>query len=168
MTRKEFETIAPPLRERIVAMVRKLSADADGDLADDVAQDTLLKLWTMRDRLESYRSVEALAMVIARHRAIDLLRNPLGSIVALDDAPEHSDSSLSAEERLIVMEERTEIDNIITSLPSAHQALLKMKHIEGLEVNEIARITGSSPGAIRVTLSRTRHQIKELFMQRQR
>lgn len=87
--------------------------------------------------------------------------------MALEDAPDHCDLAFT-EEKLIVMEERTEIDEIIASLPSAQQALLKMKHVEGLEVNEISRITGSSPGAIRVTLSRTRHQIKELFMQRQK
>ncbi len=167
MTRSEFETIAPGLREHIVAMVRRISAEADADLADDVAQDTLLRLWTMRERLESYRSVESLAMVIARHRAIDLLRHPLNSLVTMDDSFEQADTSLSAEETLIVMEERSEIDEIIASLPSAQQAILKMKHIEGLEVNEIASITGSSPGAIRVSLSRTRHHIKELFLQRQ-
>ncbi len=159
--------MAPALREHIVAMVRRISAEADTDLADDVAQDTLLRLWTMRDRLESYRSVESLAMVIARHRAIDLLRNPLNSLVPLDDAFEHADSSLSAEETLIVMEEHSEIDEIIASLPSAQQAILRMKHIEGLEVSEIAKITGSTPGAIRVSLSRTRHLIKDIFMQRQ-
>lgn len=167
MTRSEFETIAPGLREHIVAMVRRISAEADADLADDVAQDTLLRLWTMRERLESYRSVESLAMVIARHRAIDLLRHPLKSLVTMDESFEQADTSLSAEETLIVMEERSEIDEIIASLPSAQQAILKMKHIEGLEVNEIASITGSSPGAIRVSLSRTRHHIKELFLQRQ-
>lgn len=168
MTRKEFETMVPALRGRIVAMVRRMSAEADPDLADDVAQDTLLKLWTMRDRLESYRSVEALTMVMARNRAIDLLRNPLGTTMSIDDAMQHIDSSLTAEDRLILMEERTEIDEIVASLPSAQQAILRMKHIEGLEVNEIAQITGSSPGAIRVSLSRTRHQIKELFMNRQK
>lgn len=168
MTRKEFETMVPALRERIVAMVRRMSAEADADLADDVAQDTLLKLWTMRDRLETYRSVEALTMVMARNRAIDMLRNPLGDTVTIDDATQHYDTALTAEERLIVMEERTEIDGIIASLPSAQQAILKMKHIDGLEVNEIAQLTGSSPGAIRVALSRTRHQIKELFMKRQK
>lgn len=168
MTRKEFETLAPSLRGRIVTMVRRLSAEADDDLANDVAQDTLLKLWTMRDRLESYHSVEALAMVVARNRTIDILRNPLGAIVAIDETHDRSDSTLSAEERLIVMEEQNDIDEIISSLPPAQQTLLKMKHIEGLEVSEIAGITGSSPGAIRVSLSRTRHQIKELFMQRQR
>lgn len=167
MTRKEFETMAPPLRERIVTMVRRISAEADADLADDVAQDTLLRLWTMRDRLESYRSVESLAMVIARHRAIDLLRHPLNSLVPMDESFDQADSALSAEEKLIVMEERSEIDKIISSLPSAQQAILKMKHIEGLEINEIAGITGSSPGAIRVSLSRTRHHIKDLFLQQQ-
>lgn len=74
MNRTEFERMAPPLRKRIVSMVLGMSASADADLADDVAQDTLLRLWTIRDKLDEYRSVDSLAMVIARHRAIDLLR----------------------------------------------------------------------------------------------
>lgn len=167
MTRKEFESIVPPLRERIVAMVRRMSSDADSSLADDVAQDTLLKLWTMRDKLDSYRSVESLALVIARHRAIDLLRTPPNSMTRLDDGFDHPDTTLSAEESLIEKEDRSEIDEILASLPSSQQAILRMKHIEGLEVNEIAEITGSTPGAIRVSLSRTRHMVKEIFMQRQ-
>lgn len=81
MTRKEFETQAPQLRERIVTMVRRLSADADGDLADDVAQDTLLKLWTMRERLDSYNSVEALAMVIARHQVASIYCDTLWGLL---------------------------------------------------------------------------------------
>ena len=56
---------------------------------------------------------------------------------------------------------------IIASLPSVQQAVIRMKHIEGLEVGEIARITGSTPGAIRVALSRARQSIKDIFMQRQ-
>ena len=41
----------------------------NGDDAEDVVQDTLLKLWFLRDRLEDYRSVESLASVITRHLA---------------------------------------------------------------------------------------------------
>ena len=52
MDRSEFERMAPRLRERIVSMVVGMSAEADSDMADDVAQDTLLKLWMMRDKLD--------------------------------------------------------------------------------------------------------------------
>ena len=39
-----------------------------------------------------------------------------------------------------------------------------MKHVEGLEVEEIAELTGSTPGAVRVTLSRARKKVKELYL----
>ena len=59
MDRSEFERMAPRLRERIVSMVVGMSAEADSDMADDVAQDTLLKLWMMRDKLDKYRSIDS-------------------------------------------------------------------------------------------------------------
>lgn len=167
MNRSEFEQMAPKLRQRIVSMVRNLSAEADGDLADDVAQDTMLKLWTIRDRLDEYRSVESLAVVIARNRAIDLLRTA-GSCdhVGLEEAGDLN-TIPSPEESMISREEASGILKVMESLPSMQQTVIRMKHIEGLEISEIAAITGSSPGAIRVALSRARQSIKDIFMQRQ-
>lgn len=56
---------------------------------------------------------------------------------------------------------------IIASLPSVQQTVIRMRHIEGLEIADIAKITGSTPGSIRVALSRARQSIKEIFMQHQ-
>lgn len=167
MNRSEFERMAPRLRERIVGMVVGMSADADSDMADDVAQDTLLKLWTLRDRLDQYKSIDSLAMVIARHRTLDLLRSSASRPRAAIDEALHLADGISPEEVLIDAEETSGVLEIISSLPSVQQAVIRMKHVEGLEVAEIARITGSTPGAIRVALSRARQSIKDLFMQRQ-
>lgn len=166
MNRREFEQMAPQLRKRIVGMVMTMSADADRDLAYDVAQDTLLKLWTLRERLDEYRSVDSLAMVIARHRAIDLLRSKSGETLGLETVDSHM-ASPSPEQAVIDSEESHGVMEIIARLPSVQQAVIRMKHIEGLEVAEIARITGSTPGSIRVALSRARQSIKEIFMQEQ-
>lgn len=167
MDRSEFERMAPRLRERIVSMVVGMSAEADSDMADDVAQDTLLKLWMMRDKLDRYRSIDSLAFVIARNRALDLLRSSYGtSTVGMEHVGQLTDG-VSPEESMIDSEETAGVMEIIASLPSVQQAVIRMKHIEGLEVGEIARITGSTPGAIRVALSRARQSIKDIFMQRQ-
>ena len=166
MNRNEFESMAIPLRKRIVSMVIGMSAEADPSLADDVAQDTLLKLWTIRDRLDEYRSVESLAIVIARNRAIDILRDSSGLTVGLDAVGEQAITP-SVEEAIIRAEHTEGVMEIIASLPSVQQNVIRMRHIEGLEIEEIARITVSTPGSIRVALSRARQNIKEIFMQQQ-
>ena len=157
MEQKDFEAMAPQLRQRIVGMVRKLSADSgDTDLADDVAQDTLLKLWSMRDRLDAYTSVEALAMVIARNRAIDLLKR-VSALRSCDIADiDISDTAVSAEDAIISTESENRAMSLLASLPSGQQAVLRMRHVDGMEISEIATVTGSTTNAIRVTLSRAR------------
>lgn len=171
MERKEFERMAPSLREHIVVTVRRLSADSDPALADDVAQDTLLRLWTMRDRLDSYTSLRALATVIARNRAIDLLRSSRATLtVDLDpDVADYAEASAHAPDPHQLLEGReaaARMDAILASLPSVQQAVLRMRHEEGMEISEIAAVTGSTPAAVRTALSRARHHVKQIFLNR--
>lgn len=165
MERKEFETIVPSLREDIVRMVGRLVPSGEMSwLADDVAQDTLLRLWSRRDSLDSYRSLQALAMVMARNRTIDLLRRDhTASHVSIDgyDSP---DTAPDPHESMETDEADSRLRDIMTSLPSAQQALIRMRHVEEMDIDEIAAVTGSTPGAIRVMLSRTRRHIKDLFL----
>lgn len=72
MTRIEFQNMAMQIRPVIVRRAAKLLED--NDEAEDVAQDTLLKMWSMRDSLDAYVSAESLAMVISRNRCIDIIR----------------------------------------------------------------------------------------------
>ena len=57
-----------------------------------------------------------------------------------------------------------EILEVIGTLPDLQQSILRMKHLEGFEVEEIARLTGSTPVAVRTNLSRARKRVKEQFM----
>jgi RNA polymerase sigma-70 factor (ECF subfamily) len=43
-----------------------------------------------------------------------------------------------------------------------------MRHLDGLEIGEIAALTGSTPEAVRVNLSRARKRVRELFMKEER
>ena len=46
----------------------------DEDKAEDLVQDTLLKLWNIHDSLEQYRSVDALATTIIRNLSLNAIR----------------------------------------------------------------------------------------------
>ena len=128
----------------------------NSDEAEDAVQDALLKLWFLRDRLDQYRSVDALAIVITkRGTRIEKVDLEQGISIGGGENPEM---------KLVEEENMQEILEVIGTLPDLQQSILRMKHLEGFEVEEIARLTGSTPVAVRTNLSRARKRVKEQFM----
>jgi RNA polymerase sigma-70 factor (ECF subfamily) len=124
----------------------------------------VLKLWSIREQLEAYRSVEALAVVMVRRLALS--RKRVATTIPLADWHQtDTDCTDSPEDLLISQEEETKVIQMISTLPDAQQTVLRMRHIDRLETSEIARITGSSEEAIRQNLSRARKRILKMFMQ---
>ena len=155
MEQQEFEEWIRRMRPRLVAEALRLLGDADD--AEDTAQDAVLKLWSMRQRLCEYRSVDALAVVMVRRMSLNRLRRPAsGELLELTDVS-------TPETALIGREEGARLERLLQTLPDAQQAVLRMKHFDGMEVAEIARVTGSTPEAVRQSLSRARHRIMKQF-----
>ena len=160
MQQKEFETLIRQIRQHLYHEAMQLLADSDE--AEDVTQDTVLKLWAMRQQLDAYRSVEALAVVMVRRLAVSRKRTATTISLSNRQTPDLSNDD-SPEHLLISQEEETKMLQMIATLPDAQQAILRMKHIDGLETSEIASITGSSEEAVRQNLSRARKRILKMF-----
>lgn len=154
--RERFESEASRLRPMLHRVA--LSITGSEDDADDVAQETLLKLWFLRERLHLYASVDALARVIARNLSLNVVRNRR-VVVAYDSAqmPEVADAEYTEPDL------PDDLMQAISALPDTENAVLRMKHIEGMEVDEIARLIQSTPGAVRTALSRARQRIRKLY-----
>ena len=130
---------------------------------EDIVQEVFLKLWYIREELERYDSVEALAVQITKHLCLNRLRSfqyrqeklSDSAIITADDNP------------YTALEQKDSVSHvmgIMEQLPGLQQTILRMKHVDGFEVKEIAELTGSTPEAVRVNLSRARKRVKELFL----
>ena len=150
-----------PLREKLQNFSRKLTEnEAD---AEDIAQETFLKLWNMRCKLDEYDSIEALAMQITKNLSLDKIksRKPQGN--ELEIMYIASEQKTPAEE----MEERDSVQcirQLVDSLPYLQKTIMRMKDIEGYELSEISTITGSQIEAVRTNLSRARKKVREQFL----
>ena len=129
-----------------------------------MVQDTLLRLWAVRDTLKSDQSIEALAMVAARHIAIDALRRsssrPKG---VFDDRLDPEANLLAPDEAADLSIAEALASQLLSRLPDRQALVVKMRHADGLELAEIASLTGISEGNIRTLLTRGRQRLRQLY-----
>lgn len=163
MDKKRFTSMAQTLRPRIIAYASSLCGNSCD--AEDIAQDTLLKMWSLGDRLGTYRSAEALAVVIARNLCIDMMRMRRVNCPDIESLSDEA-SLQEADSSLIAAETAKETDAILRALPESQQIMLRMRHIEGMEYRDIAEMLGTTEGNVRTSLSRARQRVKNLFKER--
>ena len=72
MELQEFKNKLIPISPRLLRFANRLLANQED--ARDVLQDLYLKLWLMREKLESYKSLEALSMTMIKNACIDQIR----------------------------------------------------------------------------------------------
>lgn len=150
------------LRPKLHDQATKLLADADA--AEDAVQDTLLKLWTMRDKLNDYEHPTSLALVMTRNRCLDMLRSASARTSApLDYAGTVASDSPSPHRLLTAREAVAVAMKAMDKLPPSVAAIMKMRHVEGMETEEIARLIGATVESVRVGLSRGRRKMKEMI-----
>ena len=156
-----YKTKIIPLREKLIAYSVKL---AGGQVeAEDIVQDVFLKLWTMRESLERYDSVEALAFTVTKNKTLDeLKRSRSESIENIEWSGVYADTATPDPETMAEQKDMVNhVKRLIAALPTLQQSIIRMKDVEGYELSEIAAITGTLPEAVRTNLSRARKKIRE-------
>lgn len=162
MNLETFKNTVVPLRDKLLHIsLRLLEEPAD---AEDVVQEILLKLWQMRDQLDQYHSVEALAVTMTKNLTLDKikLRKPQEDEAQLI----RLDSGIRTPEVRLEQKEAVEyIRKLIEELPPLQQTIIRMKDIEGYELAEIATITGTQVESVRSNLSRARKKVREQYLE---
>jgi RNA polymerase sigma-70 factor (ECF subfamily) len=161
MELNQFKITVVPLRGKLLNYARKLTDDSSD--AEDVVQEVMLKLWNIRQKLEEYNSIEALAVRITHNLCMDMWRSKRTDQVSLDQVPVVS-QTVNPERILEGNDEIRLMREIISSLPTLQQTIIRMKDIEEYETEEIAQITGCSSESIRSNLSRARKKVRDIYL----
>lgn len=162
MKSSEFKLLVMPYSDRIYRMAYRLMENREE--AEDVVQEVYLKLWAMRKELPSYRSIEALAVRIARNLCLDLLRKRKTGREAVNGEKIPTGEEVQSPEDSLERKETGElVGSLIASLPEPQKTLVHLRHIEEKEYEEIAEMVNMNVNAIRVSLSRARKQMREIL-----
>ncbi len=164
MEQEQFKKEILPLRAQLLGYATRIVEDSND--AEDIIQEVFLKLWYLRESLDQYNSVPAFSMTMTKHLCLNKLRTNKKIHTQLNDVTLMNENPSPYYE----LEQKDNVGHvmrIIDKLPDLQQAILRMRHVDGLDVNEISELTGSTHEAIRVNLSRARKRVKELFFKMQ-
>ena len=162
MEQQEFRHIITTIRPGLLSLCQRffdkqhVACDAE-----DAVQETLLRLWQMCDRLESYQSPEALAVMIAKNVCIDMLRHsglhpvPLG--VHAD-----AESSAQADQQTIANDVEQAVMKALSHLPATQRRMLLMRS-EGMSMAEIAEACGATEASTKTMICSARKKMMEIL-----
>ena len=128
--------------------------------AEDVCQDTLLKLICREEPFNSSDHERAWVIRVASNACKNLLRNRgAHPEVELSSAPEPEAAPELDEDALIRRDER--VLNAVMTLPLPQREAVYLHYYEGYGTRAVARILETTDDAVRQRLSRARARLKE-------
>ena len=154
----DFREDVLPLKNKLFRLALRLTGvRAD---AEDIVQETLIKVWNKRDELDRIESVEAFSLTICRHLARFDNRHE-----TLDEALADTTRDLSASPLMATAQNdrRTWVMQLFRQLPEKQKTVMQLRDIEGKSYKEIAQVLGITEEQVKVTLFRARQRIRQAF-----
>lgn len=155
-----FKKVFIPYHQKLYRIAYRIVQDAAS--AEDIVQDTFIKLWNKRDEMQSIDNTEAFAIIILRNTCLDHLRKTKNDRYTDYDTDMPETTSLS--KQIEMQDEAEKIKYLINKLPDQQRQVMMMKHWDEYSDEEIEQATGLSAGNIRVILSRARKTIREQYI----
>ena len=73
MNQDEFMQIVSPFKDKVFRLAKRLLVSTEE--AEDATQEVIVKLWNKNENLNTYNSVEALAMTMTKNYCLDQLKS---------------------------------------------------------------------------------------------
>jgi RNA polymerase sigma factor (sigma-70 family) len=162
MTRTEFDHLIKQQSRKLYGFAFRILRNQEE--AEDVVQEIFIKLWKLGNKLDEYKSIDALALAMTKNYCIDLLRKQKHLYTGEFNASEfQSFAAPSPQEQLENSESGEILNKIIEGLPDTYRDVIILKEIEGVSYGEIAKKTDQNINTLRVTLSRARKIIRDEY-----
>lgn len=159
MDTETFKKVFLPYHQKLYRVAYRIVQNTAN--AEDIVQDTYIKLWNKRDEMNGIDNPEAFAVIILRNTCLDYLRKTKNDYHTSYEADIPESVSLPAQIEL--QDDAKYVKHLINKLPDQQRQVIMLKHWDGYSDEEIEGMTGLSPGNVRTILSRARKTIKEQY-----
>ena len=145
------------LRENEAALARLARHYAGPDDRHDLLQEMHLQLWRSHAEFDGRSQRATWVYRVALNTALGYRRKPVSPVVAVEHVPELGDAGVPRDAMDVLAE-------FLATLDPLQRAVL-MLDLEGLEREQIAEVTGLSPNAVPIRMTRLRQSFETLFVE---
>ena len=152
-----------PLKDKLFRLALRITLDRAE--AEDVVQDTMIRVWSKRDEWSQFESVEAYCLIVAKNLAIDRSQKKDAQNVELSpEMAEEADTS-GPYDRLVNNERMKIIHRLIDELPEKQRLIMQLRDIEGESYKDIAKVLQLTEEQVKVNLFRARQKVKQRYIE---
>lgn len=158
----DFQKDILPLKDRLFRLALRITLNRQE--AEDIVQDTLIKIWNARDKWETIDSMEAFALTITRNLSLDSIKRLGNNENMLEDSKaDRPDYANTPSEHVIQQDKLTIVKKIINALPEKQRSCMQLRDIEGKSYKDIAQILKITEDQVKVNIFRARQTVKQRF-----
>lgn len=150
-TRHEgFNLLLNKYQQKIYWHIRRLVIDHDD--ADDLVQETFVKVWKNLDKFRSDSKLYTWVYRIATNESITFLnKKKQRNNTPLDEVSDELAETLVASSYFNGDKIQMKLQQALLTLPEKQRLIFNMKYFDDLKYEEISEITGTSVGALKAS-----------------
>ena len=152
-----------PLKEKLFRLALRITFDRAE--AEDVVQDTMIRVWNKREEWTQFGSIEAYCLTVAKNLAIDRSQKKEAQNVELTPEMEEESEISGPYDQLVNNERMSIIHRLINELPEKQRLIMQLRDIEGESYKEIAKILNLTEEQVKVNLFRARQKVKQRYLE---
>lgn len=152
-----------PLKNELYRLALRITLSREE--AEDVVQETMIKVWNNRERWNDIDSIEAYCLTICRNLALDALRKKENLHESIDEKMMQSPNfaTHNLQDRIIQQERVQIVRKLVDALPEKQRSCMQLRDFEGKSYKEIATILNISEEQVKINIFRARQAIKQRF-----
>ena len=166
MKKISFRNDILPLKNELYRLALRITLNTAE--AEDIVQETMIKVWNRRDQWDDIDSIEAFCLTICRNLSLDKMKKMANQSQSLGegehDTPDRSYSS-NPEEQAVQQDRVALVRRLIDELPEKQRSVMQLRDFEGKSYKEIAEIMAISEEQVKVNIFRARQAIKQRFIE---
>jgi len=160
-----FNSLVKKYQERLYWHIRKIVMDHDD--ADDVMQNTFIKVWRSVDKFREESSLYTWLYRIATNESLTFINsNKRRSLIPMNDTSEFLMNNLASDAYFEGDKIQKRLQEAILKLPEKQRIVFNLKYFEEMKYEAMSQVLDTSVGALKASYHHAAKKVEEYLKSR--